>query len=325
MNNTENLLITGGLGFIGTSLALELIALGYSPIILDIKKKDTFVKRFNGDARFIHGDITDHRIWKRLFRDFKIDGIVHLAAVSRVIDAQLNPERCRKVNIDGINLLFSALRKSGQYPWLIYGSSREVYGEPKQLPVKESDERQAINVYGHTKIVGEHLFSEYAKSKGTGCVVLRFSNVYGNEFDIMDRVLPRFIKCAHERVPITIQGGNQVIDFTYIEDTVNGITKSIERLQKYPKMINDFHISPGIGWSLYELKSFIEELCERELCVQVENERDYDVTRFIGDPKKANEILKIGKLDTLQAGLQKSLIKYTTHFNKTTLAKLDSR
>ncbi len=89
--------------------------------------------------------------------------------VSRVVVAQNNPDECIRTNIHGIESLLKALgefRDSKEETMVIFGSSREVYGEPKELPVKESFEKNFLNIYGKSKIIGENLFNEFAKKSG---------------------------------------------------------------------------------------------------------------------------------------------------------------
>ena len=287
----KKILITGGMGFIGLSLAKELHRLNYNIILFDIRDKNKennpYLDYENMD--FIQGNTNNTELLKNIFNENIFDGIIHLGAVSRVVVAQNNPTECIRTNIDGTKSLLKALDGSftqKSTPWLIFGSSREVYGEPKELPAKESFEKKFVNIYGDSKIQGENLFTSFAKRKGNSCFILRFANVYGNQYDLFDRVIPRFIKAIASEKELVIEGGGQVIDFTHISDTVDTIIKAINHLQSGKNIIDNFHILPGIGWSLYQLIEYIEKILDKKAIVKVNEKRDYDVEKFIGDSTK---------------------------------------
>lgn len=93
------------------------------------------------------------------FKDKHFDGVVHLAAISRVVDAEKDKTNCIAVNLFGTKYLVDVLERSKD-TWLIFGSSREVYGEQKQFPVKESAPKEPVNIYGECKLQGEQLIKE---------------------------------------------------------------------------------------------------------------------------------------------------------------------
>jgi nucleoside-diphosphate-sugar epimerase len=245
-----NILITGGAGFIGRTLYQQLVKKGIHVTLLD--KKKSFLTR-DTTTLYIQTDVYNQDMMLSLFKTQQFDGIVHLAAVSRVVEAEKNPSECEKTNIGGIYSLLNSIENASQKPWLIFGSSREVYGEQSMLPVKESAFKRAINIYGDTKIKGEKIFTDFAQKYDLNCAIVRFSNVYGNRYDIFDRVIPRFIRAIVTGAPLTIEGGDQLIDFTYIDDTINGLLKVIDYVAHGKNIIDDFHLCPGIGWTLYQL------------------------------------------------------------------------
>lgn len=302
------------MGFIGITLAKELDKLNYNIILFDIrdnnKNNKPYLKYKN--INFIQGNTNNTELLTKIFNENTIDGIIHLGAVSRVVIAQNNPEECIRTNINGTQSLLQALENSSNEnkPWLIFGSSREVYGEPKELPVKESFEKKFVNIYGDSKIQGENLFTSFAKENGNNCLILRFANVYGNQYDLFDRVIPRFIKAINSNKELTIEGGGQVIDFTHIDDTVDTIIKSINYLEKNNNIIDDFHILPGIGWNLSQAIEYIENILDKKAIIKTNEKRNYDVEKFIGDPTKIKTILKSRNFFSLEDGLKLSIHKY---------------
>jgi len=308
----KSVLITGGIGFIGTSLALELIQNKYRVILYDIRNENKGKKIYLDyeNIEYIQGDTNDTNLLESVFKTNNIDGIIHLAAVSRVVVAQNNPTECVRTNIEGTKSLLSAIENTSINPWLIFGSSREVYGEPKVLPVKEDFEKKFVNIYGDTKIQGEKLFTNFANKHRTSCLILRFANVYGNEYDLFDRVLPRFIHAIANNNTLIIEGGEQLIDFTHIDDTVDTIVKAIKHIENDTTIIDDFHILPGVGWTLDEAITYIEDFLDKKAIIKTNKKRNFDVEKFVGDNSKIKKILKSRKFLTLKEGLQKSIPIY---------------
>jgi len=303
-----NILITGGAGFIGKTLANKLIFEDISTTIIDIKNDKSLIAE--NKISYIQGDVCDPSIMERVFSHQIFDGIVHLAAVSRVIDAENNPDECWRTNVGGVKTLLKAIEQFNQKPWLIFGSSREVYGEPQSLPVKESDVKKAVNIYGESKMEGERLFTDFAKNQDLSCAIVRFSNVYGNRYDIFDRVIPRFIRAIATDNMLTIEGGEQLIDFTHIDDTVTSLLKLMDYLGNHEEIQTEFHFCPGIGWSLYDLISYIEQATGKIASVKVNQKRNYDVVKFIGDTTKIKTELGLQQFLPLKEGIQKSITEY---------------
>jgi len=310
------ILITGGAGFIGSTLARRLIAQNEEVWILDIKKEPRNLWGIHDGIRYVQRDIRDRKTLECIFSK-RIDGVIHLAAVSRVIWGEQNPESCADINVNGTRMLLKSIQKSGQKPWIIFGSSREVYGEHKKLPVSEDFRKAPINIYGRTKLYGEGLVKEFINLIGLKCIILRFSNVYGNEFDILDRVIPRFVLSSIKGHPIEIHGGNQLVDFTHIDDTIEGIMKAIQLLNdEHPHFIEDFHILPGIGTTLQDVVDVIADYTMVDQDIQYKEPRNYDVDRFVGNPEKARRILGFRARIAPEEGIRKTVDLYAEVFQE---------
>ena len=307
------ILITGGIGFIGSSLAIELCKYGYRIVLFDIRDNNKGEKIYEKhiNISFIKGDINDSQKLTKIFKENTIDGIIHLAAISRVIDAEENPEQCIKTNIIGFETIIKSIQDiKHKKPWLIFGSSREVYGEPEFFPVNENFEKKYVNIYGKSKVKGEKITSNYALENNVSTLILRFSNVYGNKYDLLDRVVPKFITSIANENKITIEGGKQIIDFTHIDDTVHAIVQSIDYIKRNERVIDDFHILPGVGWSLQDLIKIIENKLNKKAKLKISSKRTYDVEKFIGDSSKMKAKLKTRNFLSLKEGIEKSIPKY---------------
>ena len=307
-SSSPHILVTGGSGFIGRTLVKQLTARGSSVIVYDIVPFPQ-TEPWNSPVKYFPGDIRDTLALQTIFQKFRIEGIIHLAAVSRVITAQNDPELCWDVNVNGTRTLLDAVSTSSQKPWIIMGSSREIYGEPDSIPVPESYGFHPINIYGEAKAEGERIIREYSEIYGLNAVVLRFSNVYGARYDILDRVIPRFILKALHNETLEIHGGDQVFDFTHVDDTTRGILLAITYLQKQKngRSFNDFHLLTGTPHSLQEVVLMIGNVLNKPLNIVYKSPRNYDVVRFAGDPSKACKHLGFEASIPLDAGIQKTI------------------
>jgi len=236
---------------------------------------------------------------------------VHLAAVSRVKIAHENPLECINTNIGGIiNVLESVrlIHSDNNFPWVIFGSSREVYGESAILPVNESSTRKAINVYGVSKLSGEELCKVYSENYGLKVRVLRFSNVYTGKNDHLDRVIPKFILQAFNGEDLIINGtGEEIFDFTYIKDTIQGIWGCVQEIERDTHLFDDFNISTGVPISLKQLADTVIKKTRSKSTVEFTKPRSYDVNKFYANPSKAIKILGFLPKITFDEGIDLSI------------------
>ncbi len=297
------ILITGSEGLIGKKLRAELERRGVRVIGLDI--------RATGEER---GDIRDYQTVRKAVEN--CDGIVHLAAVSRVIDGQKNPELCWETNVAGTENVATAAAESPKKPWLIYGSSREVYGEPESLPATEDSPLKPVNIYGESKLAAEKIVSSAAQ-KGIVPSIVRFSNVYGSVNDYPDRVVPAFARAAVTGKPLRIEGGENTFDFTHLEDTVAGLIALIQRLAAGDFRPPPIHFTTGKQTSLRQLAQMAVELANSSSPLIDSTPRSFDVSRFAGDPSRARELLGWTPKVSIREGLRRLIEDFREHLDIT--------
>jgi len=218
------------------------------------------------------------------------DGIIHLAAVSRVIWGQRDPDLCRATNIGGVRNVVQAALASKRRPFLIFASSREVYGEPALFPVTEDAPLQPVNIYGETKIAGERMIGE-ARAAGLATSVLRLSNVYGSLDDHADRVVPAFARQAVAGESLRLDGKDHTFDFTHIDDTARGIAAVVEAIESGVVDLPPIHLLTGQPTTLGTLAHAVVDLANSRSELREAPPRTYDVARFYGDPRRAGELL----------------------------------
>ena len=269
-------LVTGSEGLVGRALRATLEARGSAVVGLDLRA-----------AGSEHGDIRSaHRVREAMAG---CRGVVHLAAVSRVVWAERAPDVCRSTNIQGVRRVLEAAAEQPARPWVLFASSREVYGQPPRLPATEDTPLSPVNVYGRSKVEGERLV-EAARAGGLRTATVRLSNVYGSALDHADRVVPAFAGAAVEGSAIRIDGAECTFDFTHVDDTVRGMVAATDRLEA-GETLPPIHLLTGTPTTLRELAAMAMALAGRRVPVVEAPPRPFDVSRFHGDPSRARELL----------------------------------
>src|SRR6267143_2631871 len=229
------ILVTGGAGFIGSHLVEKLLATGHEVSILDDFNDfyDPQIKRTNVEG--VAGEVAIHRIDLRdsaavnlLFHREKFDAIAHLAARAGVRPSIRQPQLYYDTNVGGTLHLLEAARLTG-IERFIFASSSSVYGISKTMPFLESLHlTQTISPYAATKLDGEFLCSTYSHLYKMRVVALRFFTVYGAR-QRPDLAIHQFTKRIHAGEPIDQYGdGSTRRDYTYIDDTVQGVMAALE-------------------------------------------------------------------------------------------------
>lgn len=288
------ILVTGSSGLIGMKLCEQLERSGHQVRRFDINPLLS--------TDYVPEDILDAAARKEAINN--IDGVIHLAAVSRVIDAELDPDKCIKVNAYGTQALIRDLIDFSKHPWLIYGSSREVYGNPEMIPADENLELKPINVYGESKVAAEKSVEEYNESTGATSIIFRFSNVYGSINDYATRVIPAFVRSALTEEDIRIDGSDHVFDFTHVDDTVNAIIKAVSMMEMGAiSGCHKLNVCTERGTTLNELVNIIVSITHTSPTIVQGETRKYDVPYFIGSSAKLSHILGVNCNITLEDGI----------------------
>jgi len=298
MLKENRILVTGSAGLIGTVLTKKLVTHGKLVIGLDIGLPKEHTN---------YGNIFDTKKLKDLIN--QCVGIVHLSAISRVVWGENNPELCWQTNVQATKNLLELVHHSIHKPWVIFASSREVYGQQAKLPVPETAELLPLNVYARSKVAGEQLIHEYQKL-GVTASTLRFSNVYGGLTDHPDRVIPAFCRNALLNKPLRVDGNNNLFDFTHVDDTVNGIICVINKLSMRKASLPDIHLTTGKGTDLVDVIKIIEKTLENTVEFYQAPARNYDVQRFYGDTTLAKNILNWQAVIPIEKGIKQLLQMY---------------
>ncbi len=301
-NKIKKILITGSSGTIGARLFEKLLEQGYKIRGFD-KKFNKWHSRLN--KLTIIGNLLNKKDIKKIPTDF--DLIIHLAANARVYDLVLKPDLARDNIITTYNILEFARKNNIKN--IIFSSSREVYGNRKNIIAKERDIDLQLceSAYSASKISDEALIYSFSKCYGIDYIICRFSNVYGM-YDESERFIPIMIKNIKKNKDIKIFGKDKILDFTYIDDCISGIIKCVERFFKVKN--NVFNIASGEGVKLIDAAKIIKQKINSKSKILIEKNRQGEVIRFVADISKANKMLGYKPKYSLLKGLKLTIDWY---------------
>ncbi|MEZ5069360.1 MAG: NAD(P)-dependent oxidoreductase, partial [Bacteroidia bacterium] len=209
-------------------------------------------------------------------------------------------------NVDGLRNVLQAAASSERRPWVVFASSREVYGQPDRLPVTEDCPLRPVNLYGRSKVAGEQLVDAARRDSVRACVV-RLSNVFGATGDHADRVVPAFARAAVLGQPLRVDGADHTVDFTHIDDVTRGIVALTDLLLGGRDAPPPIHFVSGTPTTLGELARMAVAIAGSSSPLRHAPPRDFDVARFVGDPKRARELLGWAPEVRLEDGLTRLL------------------
>jgi UDP-glucose 4-epimerase len=221
------------------------------------------------------------------------DGIVHLAGITRVKWGEDDPARCWAENAvltERLTAACAACAASPKPPWLIYASSREVYGEPNSLPVTDDVSIAPINTYGRSKVAAETAVAASGR-EGLRTAILRFSTVYGGIADHPDRLFPALMHRALIGAPLMLNGAATILDPTWIDDAVDAILAVVMRLDGGEVPSGPILLSGGTGASLAEIGDCILRETRSSSAIVELAPRVYDTRQFIGHSDRARDWL----------------------------------
>lgn len=297
------ILITGSSGTIGTRLFEKLLEQGYDVVGFD-KKKNKWHDYL--DKPTIKGDLLSESDVNKIPKDVEL--IIHLAANARVYDLVQSPNLALENVISTYNMLEFA--RKNNINKIIFSSSREVYGNRKRAIAKEDDARIEFSEspYSASKISNESFIHAYSRCYGLEYVLLRFSNVYGM-YDESDRFIPLIIKKMKKNEDVFIFGKDKVLDFTYIDDCIEGIIICIRKFAKAKSHV--FNIASGKGSRLTEVAKKIKTLMNSTTNIRVKNSRNGEVIRYIANISKAKKVLGYYPSRSLEESIPLTVDWYT--------------
>jgi UDP-glucose 4-epimerase len=305
----HQVLITGVAGFVGSSLATNLVTHDVHVTGIDSLIRGTLDRiqplRPCKNFSFVKGDLLNHALLQQQTRD--IDVIFHEAALIDVTESIHQPALYEKHNVLGTRNVLEAARRN-EVTRVIFASSCAVYGHQATLPIPEDAPLTPLSPYAETKIQGETLCHQYAAAYGLSSVILRYFNVYGpgQHPSAYSGVITRFIANARSDEALTIYGdGTQTRDFIHVEDICHANLLAATEQQAAGEIIN---IGSGRPTTINGLATMIRHITHKpRLPIIHAPPRPGDIPHSHAAIEKAQRILGFQPQYDLQAGLKTTL------------------
>ena len=301
-------MITGSSGQIGTNLALRLVAEGHEVLGVDIRG-NTWTDRFPCILQDLSQQCPALNAGAGGVTNPKLDVVVHLAAHAKVHQLVQQPQRA----LQNIMMTYNVLEfcRHTRTP-LIFASSREVYGDIHRFSTEEenADFAYTESPYSASKIAGEALVYSYSRCYGLPYIVFRFSNVYGRydtDIERMERVIPLFVRRIACDEPITIYGLEKILDFTHVDDCVDGIVGGIHALFDGRIKGKTINLAYGQGNTLKQAAEFVAANLGKELKIATAPTLVGEVTRYVANINQARTLLGYLPKVPLVEGIRRSV------------------
>ncbi len=320
----KKILITGGLGFLGSNLAHALTNTGSCVTLLDPLFPEYGGNRFNVSeiedrVGVILEDIRNEKLMESLVQEHEI--IFHIAGQTSHIDSLKDPFLDLDINCRGTLILLEAVRKFNPKAKIIYAGTRAQYGKILRSPVSEQDSMQPVDIYGVNKQAGEGYLWVYRDVHGLSCVSLRINNTYGPRHQMKQAnygILNWFIRLAVEGKPIPIYGdGNQLRDYNYVDD----VTEAFLLAGAVPEAVGEaFNLGSGHPVPFYQMAETIVKIVGKGELKKIpwpEERKKIEVGSYVADFSKFSKAAGWQPEITLEDGIARTVTfyeKYKEHY-----------
>ena len=310
----EKILITGGAGFIGSTLANHLGKENVVIVVDDLSMGKVENLEMDRNITFIEGDVADSVLMEEIIRANQFDYIFHLAAVASVADSVARPVETHRVNFESVLMLLELIRKyQPNLKRIVFSSSAAVYGDEPTLPKKEESIIRPLTPYAIDKFAAEQYVLDYCHLYDVPGSAVRFFNVYGPNQNpnspysgVISILVDRYKKqLAGEKTSFTLYGdGSQSRDFVYIDDVIQAL---LMVANKESALGQQFNVGTGKATTLLTLIQTIDQILETELALEYQPERSGDIHDSLADISKIQSIGYLPNYDVLSG--MKSYLK----------------
>ncbi len=314
MQKFDKILVTGGLGYIGSHTTISLIENGYTPIIIDnlcnskIEALNRIEKISGVRPSFYQGDVRDEDLLDKIFSEHKIDAVIHFAGLKAVGESVQKPKLYFDNNIGSTKALLKIMDKHGVKN-IVFSSSATVYGNPKRVPIVESDPiGEVTNPYADTKVQIEYILHDLAKQdKSMNIAILRYFNPIGahpsgligeDPKGIPNNLMPFVTQVAIGLRPKLNVFGNDyptrdgtcIRDYVHVCDLARGHVLTLKKLEENPGLVI-YNLGTSVGTTVLELVNAFMKANDIVIPYEIVGRRDGDIAECYADCHKAlNEI-----------------------------------
>mgnify|MGYP005992221363 CR=1 FL=1 len=309
----SRVLLTGGMGFIGSHTLISLYNNGYDPVIVDnlANSKSDVLNKIKKICKyepiFYEGDIGNQDFITNIFKENKFIAVMHFAGLKSVADSILKPKKYYQNNVIGTKTLLRVMLRFN-CNILIFSSSATVYGYPKELPIKESHELRPLNPYGENKRDIEDICKKISEeNEDFSCIALRYFNPIGahpsgligeDPNGIPNNIIPIICNVAlgiQSRLQVfgndyKTHDGTCIRDYIHVEDLAKGHVAALSFAKKNKGFL-PINLGTGNGYSVLEILNNFELINEISIPYKISNRREGDAAAAIACPELARKIL----------------------------------
>jgi UDP-glucose 4-epimerase len=296
------ILVAGGAGYIGSNMAAMLGTAGHEPIVYDNLSRGhrAAVK----EAEFVQGDLGDYELLVKTLTDYKIEAVMHFAALIEVGESVEQPLKYYKNNVSNTQNLLSAMEAAGVERF-IFSSSAAVYGMPRKVPITEACSAEPINPYGQTKLAIEKMCHWQRQAGKLRYASLRYFNAagagssatLGEDHRPESHLIPLTIRAAMGKgseikifgIDYPTADGTCVRDYIHIEDLCRAHLLALDKLDSKSELI--YNLGNGKGYSVREVIEAVRKVSGKEFKIVEAKRRAGDAAILTSNATKANKEL----------------------------------
>lgn len=295
-------LVVGGAGYIGSNMTAMLVDTGNEPIVFDNLSKGH--KAAIGNTEFIHGELDDYDLLIGTLKKYKIEAVMHFAALIEVTESVREPIKYYHNNVVCTQNLLAAMQAAGVQKF-VFSSSAAVYGIPEKVPITEDCPTKPINPYGQTKLAVEQICHSLSKSDKLNYAALRYFNAagagqnatLGEDHKPESHLIPKIIEAALDKIneakifgtDYPTPDGTCIRDYIHIEDLCRVHLLALDKLETSSELI--YNLGNGKGYSVREVIGMVKKVSAKDFKVTESNRRPGDSPILTSDASKAiNEL-----------------------------------
>ncbi|WP_044736619.1 UDP-glucose 4-epimerase GalE [Geobacillus kaustophilus] len=297
------ILVCGGAGYIGSHAVYRLIEKGENVVVVD-NLQTGHKEAVHREAVFCEGDIRDREFLREVFRRHDIEAVIHFAANSLVGESMEEPLKYYDNNVYGTQVLLEVMKEFG-VKQIVFSSTAAVYGEPKQIPIVETDPTEPTNAYGETKLAMEKMMKWADRAYGIRSISLRYFNVagaygttIGEDHNPETHLIPLILKVPlGQRKEILIFGddydtpdGTCIRDYIHVLDLVDAHFLALEKLRNGAAS-DVYNLGNGNGFSVKEVIEAARQVTGHPIPARVMSRRPGDPARLVASSEKAKREL----------------------------------
>lgn len=306
-----NVLVTGGLGFIGSHTCVELLNAGHDVVVIDnlynakLEVKDLISQITGKEIKYYNNDVCDEGALNKIFEENKIDAVIHFAGYKAVGESVQKPLEYYSNNMISTLALCDAMRKNDCYN-LVFSSSATVYGDPERIPIDEECRLgPTTNPYGTTKLMIEQILKDlsYSDEKWNIALLRYFNPIGAHESGLIgeepngipNNLMPYVVKVANKELPFLHVFGNDyntpdgtgVRDYIHVVDLAKGHLCALNKLANEHIGVDAYNLGTGNGYSVLDIVKAFEDANSINVPYQIDPRRPGDIAVCYANPKKA--------------------------------------